>query len=258
MTHLPFVIRTLSLVLCLGAVTLHSEVPVEVLREQPVRIVTSASEVIFPESWRGGKVSASAEAVPVERREIALRVMEAALAKYPAEVLREHLGTLYLVGELRYRNVVTSGTNSRRDVYVKIGAVEKGFTHLHNEGVFHAEFSSILIRNRPQFLDEAAWKATNPSDFTYLGDGVDAVKQGKANTKIDSSLNAQGFLSQYAQSTLENDFNAFAARLWTGDEALWQLSVQHPPIHRKLVLVLRFYQRLHPALDEAFFRSLVR
>jgi hypothetical protein len=42
----------------------------------------------------------------------------------------------------------------------------------------------------------------------------------------------------------------------TGDAALWQLAKEHPPIQRKLALVLRFYQQLHPTLDEAFFRTL--
>lgn len=237
-------------------VALHAAEPVLTLREKPVRVATSSSVEIFPESWRGGKVAAGAEALPDDRREEALRVMEAALAKYPAEVLSEHLHTLYLLGELRYRGVITSGTNSRTAVYVKIGPMEKGFTARHNEGVFHAEFSSILIRNRPKFLDQEAWKAANPPGFTYLGDGVDAVKQGKARTKADSSLNAQGFLSQYSQSTLENDFNGYAARLWTGDAALWQLAKEHPPIQQKLTLVLRFYGQLHPKLDEAFFRNI--
>ncbi|MEQ1751626.1 MAG: hypothetical protein ABL974_19555 [Prosthecobacter sp.] len=235
---------------------LHAAEPVLTLREKPVRVATASSAEIFPESWRGGKVAAGAEALPEGRREEALRVIDVALAKYPTEVLKEHLHTLYLLGELRYRGVVTSGTNSRTGVYVKIGPVEKGFTARHNEGVFHAEFSSILIRNRSQFMDHEAWKAANPTGFSYLGDGVDAVKQGKARTKADSTLNAQGFLSQYSQSTLENDFNGYAARLWTGDAALWQLAKEHPPIQRKLKLVLRFYQQLHAQMDETFFRGL--
>ena len=236
---------------------LHAAEPVLTLREKPVRVATSSSAEIFPESWRGGKVAASAEALSDDRREEALRMMDAALAKYPAEVLSEHLRTLYLLRELRYRGVITSGTNSRTAVYVKIGPAEKGFTARHNEGVFHAEFSSILIRNRPQFLDHEAWKAANPPGFAYLGDGVDAVKQGKARTKADSMLNAQGFLSQYSQSTLENDFNGYAARLWTGDAALWQLAKEHSPIQRKLTLVLQFYQQLQEQLDEPFFRNLI-
>ena len=244
-----------TLLLC--ATTLHAAETLITLRESPVRVLTGSGADIFPEAWRGGKVQASGEVLPEERREQVLRVMDAALAKYPAEVLREHLQALYLLGELRYRGVITSGTNSKTSVYVKIGPPEKGFTARHNESVFHAEFSSILIRNRPQFLDQTAWKSANPPAFTYLGDGVDAVKQGKARTTLDNTLNARSFLSQYGQSTLENDFNGFASRLWTGDAALWQLASQHPAIQRKLTLILRFYQQLHPKLDEAFFRALV-
>ena len=239
------------------AATLDAAETVITLRETPVPVVTGFGEEIFPEAWRGGQVAASGGMLPAQRREVSLRVMDAALTKYPAEVLREHLHMVYLLGELRYHGVITSGTNSKTSVYVKIGSPEKGFTPRHNEGVFHAEFSSILIRNRPEFLDQAAWKAANPPGFTYLGNGVDAVRQGKARTKLDDKLNACGFLSEYGQSTLENDFNGFAARLWTGDAMLWKLASQHSSIQRKLSLVLRFYQQLHPRLDEKHFRQLI-
>lgn len=239
------------------AAVLQAAETVITLRETPVPVVTGSREEIFPETWRGGKVAASGEMLPEQRREESLRVMDAALAKYPAEVLREHLRTVYLLGELRYHGVITSGTNSKTCVYLKIGSMEKGFSARHNEGVFHAEFSSILIRNRPEFLDQTAWKAANPPGFTYLGNGVDAVKQGKARTKLDDKLNASGFLSEYGQSTLENDFNSFAARLWTGDAALWKIASQHYAIQRKLSLVLRFYEQLHPRLDEKHFRQLI-
>lgn len=253
MNFAPLVLLTAA---SMSALAQDVEKPVLILREQPVRIATSASNVIFPVSWRGGKVEATGEVLPEERREATLHVIDAALAKYPADVLREHLGALYLLGELRYRGVVTSGTNSRRAVYLKIGTVQEGFTPAHVEGVLHAEFSSILIRNRPQYLDQDAWKAANPPGFAYLGDGVDAVKQGKARTRLDDALNARGFLSQYGQSTLENDFNGFAHHLWTGDPTLWQLAARHPSIQRKLTLALRFYQQLNPKLDEAFFQGL--
>lgn len=245
------------LLLSLFATTVPAAETLIVLREKPVRIATSASATIFPDSWRGSEIAASALALPEERRDEALRVVDTALAKYPAEVLQAHLRTIYLLRELKYRGVITSGTNSRVDVYLKIGSVQEGFTAEHIERVFHAEFSSILFRNRPQFLDQNAWKAANPPTFSYLGDGVEAVKQGKARTKLDEDLNALGFLSQYTQSTLENDFNAVAARLWTGDPMLRQLAEKYAPLQQKLTLTLRFYHQLHPRLDEAFFRSLV-
>ncbi len=239
------------------AATLDAAETVVTLREIPVPVVTGSGDEIFPEAWRGGKVAASGEMLPDHRREESLRVMDSALAKYPAEVLQEHLRMVYLLGELRYHGVITSGTNSKTCVYVKIGSPEKGFTPRHNEAVFHAEFSSILLRNRPEFLDQTAWKAANPPGFTYLGNGVDAVRQGKARTTLDDSLNACGFLSEYGQSTLENDFNSFAARLCTGDAALWKIAIQHSAIQRKLSLVLRYYQQIHPKLEEKHFRQLI-
>lgn len=95
-------------------------------------------------------------------------------------MLRAGLKAVYVLGGLRCCGVITSGTNSRTTVYLRIGSVKDGYTDAHIEGVFHAEFSSILLRNHAALLDKQAWQSLNPPCFKYLGNGVDAVKQGKA------------------------------------------------------------------------------
>lgn len=228
-----------------------------VISEKPVRVVTSANSAIFPESWRKAPVLASGEVLPGDQIKRAQLILERALKKYPLQVLKADLKAVYVLAELRYSGVITSGTNSLSSVYLKIGDVKKGFTDAHIEGVFHAEFSSILLRNHAPDLDQNAWDAVNPPGFKYLGNGVDAVKQKVAGTALRDELHEQGFLVEYAQSTLENDLNGFAKMLFNGEAGLWEVAARFPKIRHKLDLTLAFYQKIDASFTEAFFHSLV-
>lgn len=229
-----------------------------VIAETPVRAITSSDPEIFPASWRKPPVAAAGAALSDEQIARVRPILERALRRYPAPVLQTELRSVYVLAELRYRGVVTAGTNSRTCVYLKIGEVSKGFTDDYIEGVFHAEFSSILLRNHVEALDEKAWRAANPSGFTYLGDGVDAVRQKKAGLRRSEALHEEGFLVEYSRSTLENDLNGFASGLFRGDATLWEVAERFPRIKRKLGLTLNFYRKIDTNFTEAFFRSLVK
>lgn len=226
--------------------------------EGPVRVVSSSISEIFPAAWRTPSVSPEGGILPENRIERARSVLTTALAKYPHALLEAELKAVYVLSELRYRGVVTSGTNSSTCVFLKMGPDTSRYTDLYIEGTFHAEFSSILIRNHADLLDKEAWQQANPPDFSYLGDGVEAVKQGKARRSYEESLLERGFLTEYGSSTLENDFNGMALRLFTGEAQVWKLADQYPRIKTKLDLALAFYRKLDPSFTEAFFKSLVK
>jgi len=219
-------------------------------------VLTSADPMMFPHSWRAAPISASGEALSAERLAHATAVLQSAMRKYPSRVLQSHLKGVYALAELRYSAIVAGGTNSRSHIYLKIGEVAQGFTDQNVEAIFHAEFSSILLRNRKDDFDAAAWLTLNPLEFEYLGNGVDAVKQHKVGLEMRDDLLEQGFLGLYGQSTMENDFNGFAARLFRGDPTLWDKAERFPKIRSKLDLTIRFYQKIDSTLSEAYFRSL--
>lgn len=124
--------------------------------------------------------------------------------------------------------------------------------------MFHVEFSSILLRNHAALLEKQLWQALNPPGFKYLGNVVDAVKQGKAGLKLSVALHGQGFLTEYACSTLENDFNGFAARLFGGVAHVWAIAGKHPKIRKKLEPTIGFYRKLDGTMDEKFFKGQVK
>ena len=229
------------------------------LLSMPVRVVTSSGSDLFPESWRSAPIRATGEALADSQFERVSIVLKRCFSKYPEEFLKEHLKKVYVLSALRYSGVSAAGTNSRTAVYLKVREVNDGFTDTFIEDTFHAELSSILLRNRAVDFDAEVWQKLNPEDFEYSsGRGVGAIKAGKASLRTDKDLHAQGFRNQYAQSSLENDFNDYAGALFTGDKMLWELAEKHDAIKGKLTLTIAFYHRLDPSWTEERFRMFVQ
>jgi len=218
----------------------------------PVVSLDATGPEIFPQSWLTPKVNAQATILDPAQRERSQALVARALAKYPAVVLRTHLQRVYVVGGLAYSGVPTGGTNSRSAVYL---ANSGKAADVALEGIFHAEFSSILLRNLPQHLDTERWQEINPPDFRYLGSGVQAIKQQKASRQLDAALHEAGFLHAYEQASQEEDFNSIASRLLMGDERLWSAMAQFPKIKQKALLVMTFYGSLHPQFTQPWFEA---
>jgi len=229
-----------------------------VIHDGPVRIATSADRNIFPRSWQSTRINARAESLADEETERSRTILTAAFKKYPAEILVAQLDAVYVLHRLRYFGISASGTNSRNRIYLANRGVAHRFTDARIEGTFHAEFSSILLRNFPRHLDTDAWKAINRMGFEYGSSGVEAVRNRMARKHFDAKLHAAGFLHQYAQSTLENDFNSIAEQLFLGNPRFWVVVNQHECLRRKTQLVIHFYQQIDPSFDTGFFQSIAR
>lgn len=221
--------------------------------EAPPIVVDRAGSEIFPASWLTKKIDAKAEVLRDADRERARRIIVAALEKYPPAVLAANLQSVYLVGRLEYSGVVTGGTNSRDVVYV---VAPGDYSSAKIERIFHAEFSSILLRNHRRSFAEEAWLKINPPDFRYLGSGVQAVREKQASTALQPALHEQGFLNKYGQASIEEDFNSFAGRLLLGDAQLWAAVERYPAVKAKADHVIEFYGRLDPGFTPEFFQSL--
>lgn len=218
-------------------------------------ILDQAQPDIFPKSWLTPRTNAKAEPLLEAQRSRSLKLLQRALAKYPAAVLKDNLRKVHILGRLEYSGVPTGGTNSRTVVYV-VNNGEARYTDRAIEGIFHAEFSSILLRNHSRLIDKEQWQQLNPPGFTYLGTGgVNAIKQQKASQKLDALMHAEGFLHQYAKADFEDDFNSLAARLLIGDADLWRLINEHPKLQAKAALVMDFYHKLDPVFTRERFQS---
>ncbi len=235
------------------------------------RLRFEAGPEIFPPRWR--KAPFFAQATPIDhlQQERAARTVAREIERYPQALIERTLPAVFLVGGLQfYDRQAFSGTASAHAVYLAVQTPELGYTDQHLAKTFHREFSTLLLNWNLDKIDFEAWQRVNPPDFAYLdGNSWDGGEQDGGSKAIDqgsislvlSSDPADlryGFLAQYARSSVENDFNEYAARLFTGSARLGALAEQYPAIATKRELAVRFYQQLDPTLNEAFFHNLVR
>lgn len=239
-----FAILTIA---CLSSAVADSSSP-----SAPQIIDHLASSEIFPESWLTSKINAQAQPLAESERERARQIVERALTHYPADLLAATLKKIYLLGRLEYSGAVTAGTRSKSAIYL---VCRPSYSSFDFERILHAEYSSILFHQFPQHFDHDAWHKLNPPDFKYLGGGVQAVRSGKSSRHFDDALQEQGFLHQYAQASIEEDFNSHAARLLIGDAAYWQAVERHPKLKAKSDFVSRFYANIHPHFTPATLQA---
>jgi hypothetical protein len=224
----------------------------------PVKVFTTLSSDMFPQSWRGGDIDAKATALAPEEVDRSLRLVRLALTRYPEPVLNKNLRRIYLVRDLLFFGVPYGATNSLDCLYLCNRGVREGFTDWYLESSVYHEFSSILLRNYPKFWDEKAWLAANPKGFHYLGDGTQAIRQGAASLDRDPKLYRLGFLTAYSQASVEEDFNVMTESLFMGDSGFWRAVDTYPRLRKKLEVALKLYGGIDRQFTESRFRKLRR
>ena len=158
---------------------------------------------------------------------------------------------------MKYYDVGFGGTNSNDALYLTNNGVNMGYTDDYLEQTFHHEFSSILIRNFPSFLDTVQWKAANIEGFDYNDPeaGVGAIRNNQSSQSADTALCKKGFLTQYALSSLENDVNTLAQNMFRPDPGFWAIVDNYPRIREKITLLISFYSQLSGQFTESYFRQ---
>lgn len=234
-----------------------------------------ADSSIFPELWRREPFYADAEPIAESQKLRARRIVAQALERYPAELLERTLQQVYLVGSLHFYEPTErqhfGGTAHSWAVYLVVKPESEGYSDDYLATTFHREFSTTLLNRHLDRVDFDAWGQANGKDFQYLGGsswerndvrgkegGARAIDRKATSLSLseDKGDLERGFLTDYSKSSIENDFNEYAARLFRGQSRLWQLAGQHPAAAKKRDLTIAFYRSLHPALDASYFRQL--
>jgi len=219
----------------------------------PQIILDQASSDIFPKSWQGGRVNASAQPLQSDQANCLRGIVDRALGKYPLHLLGTTLKKVYGLGRLEYHGVATGGTRSSSSIYV---VCKPRYSDTAVERIIHGEYSSLLLLKHPQHFDKEAWEKINLPDFQYLGSGVAAVKAGKTSSQFKPELHEIGFLHDYSQASVEEDFNSHVTHLFMGDEGYWQALDSHPKLKAKAALVMSFYANVDTSFTEARFIAL--
>ena len=223
-----------------------------------IKVEFEYSVSIFPSSWQVAPINARAENMPRSEIMRTKAVITDALNKYPLSLLKQELTGVYFVRTMRFYDVAYGGTNSENSVYISNDGVKMGYTANYIEQTFHHEFSSILLRNHPSFLDTSEWKKANIPGFDYNDpeNGVGSIRKNQSSQDLDTVLTQQGFLTQYSLSSLENDINTVAQNIFCPSPDFWLITEKYPRVKRKVKLLITFYNRINPIFTEEYFKKL--
>ncbi len=213
---------------------------------------------IFPETWQMTPISARGEQISASEIARSKSVIARALSKYPALSLKKDLRVIYFLRSMKFYEVGYGGTNSTDALYLTNDGVAMGYNDLYLEQTFHHEYSSILYRNHPSFMDEDAWKKANIPGFDYKDpeNGVGAIRNNESSQDLDTALCRKGFLTQYSLSGMENDINTYAQNIFSPSAGFWKIADQYPRVKTKVKLLIAFYNQVDPLFTEDYFRKL--
>ncbi len=87
----------------------------------------------------------------------------------------------------------------------------------------------------------------------YGDGGVMALKEAKDSQKFDPQLNDKGFLHQYANSDMENDFNSFAENLFYPASEFYNIVGEYEKLNQKLEIIIEFYHSIDKTFTKGYF-----
>lgn len=204
---------------------------------------------IFPAAWKEKEIKARATAVDTTGFSEDSVFITKAFSKYPDDVIIKNVRNIYLLGKLKFYGEIFFGTNSRYDLYMALDNNDE------IERTFHHEFSSILFRNNPSYKMKSEWERLSPELLS--ASSAKAMKAGYYSTEYDPALMEKGYLSPYALSNWENDFNLYAEELFCGGKTFWTLADKYPRLMQKARLIIQFYhEKIWGGFDETYFRYL--
>jgi hypothetical protein len=192
---------------------------------------------IFPEGIR-------AEPADSEHVSAALDGLEFALASYPPGFAARLVKALFVCGVLRAGSTRASGTIGT--AWILLAAPADRTTEdvrAMSLEAFHHELSSAVLRREGALARwTALWPKDRPQVFAYEDVGGPIVDE---NPKPST-----GFLSGYALTNPENDFNVYAEHVFTNPDRVRDLARKYETVRRKLDLFVRLYVDADPRMAQ--------
>lgn len=191
-------------------------------------------------------------------RQCARNVIYTAVRKYPIELLQKHVVEILVVREARSWGVDVAGLAFvNGTIIIAMYGDDRRMSDDLVEQTVHHELSSIFWHAGGELFPSDKWFAINPAGFRYQRISDSELQQMRGSVQTwDVLLIAQGFLHRYAQTGLEEDFNAIAAELFLNREQFWNIVSQSDALGSKVELAIVFYGRLHASLTKEYFQRL--
>ena len=201
----------------------------------------------FPEAWLESPIDCGGGQIELSEAERVVPLIEVFAAAYDPAVVEKNLTDIYLLGDLHCYGHPYGGTNSTASIYLRVGTRAEGYTDRVLLAILHEEFSSILFRN--YHFPVETWKDLDGNDFEYPNDSIDILDQPGLKTDAPNEMLERGFLTRYASSSLENDFNEYAGWMFVWPDRLCDYGSLYQTVQKKATMVNAFYLSIAPNME---------
>jgi len=204
----------------------------------------------------GGSPITGIDPVP-EDFQAATQASMTAFGRYPLRLVKENVEAVHVVQNLKIGGTAAVSGWSESGIFISSvphGPADDAIYAQQVETKWHESFAKILLARHRSLFPEAEWNAALPSGFSY--DGSIASQMGWEQTQSTVEDLRAGFVSRFSRSHLANDVSALAAQLFVTPSSVRAWSKQSMPLARKLRVLIKFYERLDPSMNDAFFAAL--
>lgn len=189
--------------------------------------------------WEPVSAKTAAEHVVAIKREV---------AKYPTKIWHGLLDTIFVFGDLKYRDRSVDGSYGAGFIIVSIASK----SHANIARAVHHELSSILLGRYRSFFQEAEFLKCNPEGFSYNSELRSATD---TDPTLDERWVSSGFVGSYGTTDIENDFNLISEQLFIPDSQFWRAYKTHQRFRKKVGIIIAFYHKISPRFSISFFQK---
>ncbi len=245
-----------SILMLQAALSCHAQTMEKpIVTETGQMIVCEAAPRIFPFAWRLPPAAFKAKSLDPSKIEFAVSVVKEVLSHYPVNFLKKYLKTIYILNDITQEGISMGGTVWWWEGIVYI-TIDNGSMEWLQE-VLHHEIGHIVLLHPDSKFWGRDWSALNTPRFHYGKGGFEAIKANQQDTTPKSVHYTQGFVSQYAKSSVEEDFACISEGLMSGDKAFWAAVDKSPILAKKVAYAIKTYGSLDTAFTESYFRNLL-
>jgi hypothetical protein len=164
--------------------------------------------------------------------------IEEFISRYDSNFIRGNLTDIFILKKFMSKGKPYGGTYYGSSIYIN---VDSNYPDQEIRKTLHHEFASILRQNYS--FPESEWKLINDSSFPYTGKVFEMLDQPYSQELLLDSLEA-GFLSEYAKTSLDNDFSTYSEWLFTRENEFCEIRKKYDRIDKKANIAIKFYQSI--------------
>ena len=182
---------------------------------------------------------------------VALDLVGKAFAIYPTGFVPRMSKTIALASHIDVWKEDAGGLYHDHMIAVNFEGIDDPTTRPFDIDTVHHELSSIV--RRQVTFNVTSWESANPVGFSYMSlEGYKAVLSDAGSVDGTPALHRLGFISRYGETSLDNDWNTYAERVFGHGAEFAQWLIAEPALRAKTRILMGVYQSLDPRFESYF------